>query len=131
MAEGENGDARARVWIIGSDHWPRAYLRAELIERGYDAVGYVGIRDALIDLALAPSRRPRLVVIDLLGQLEDETLVAALFRQDAPVVALAGATAATEEPLLHHPWTVFLRRPLTIGQVADVVDGRLAHAPRG
>jgi hypothetical protein len=129
MADGENDEARARIWVIGSDHWPRAYLRAELIERGHDAVGYLGIRDAVVDLALAPSRRPRLVVVDLLGQIEDEPLVAALFRQGAPVVALAGATAATEERLLLHPWAAFLRRPLTIGQVADVVDRLLAHAP--
>jgi hypothetical protein len=129
MAHDEDDEARARIWIIGADHWPRAYLRAELIERGYDAVGYLGIRDALVDLALAPSRRPRLVVLDLLGQIEDETVVAALIGQGAPVVALAGATAATEERLLHHPWAAFLRRPLTIGQVADLVDRRLTEAP--
>jgi hypothetical protein len=27
------------VWIIDPDQWPRAMLRAELIERGVDAVG--------------------------------------------------------------------------------------------
>ena len=32
------------VWIIDVDQWPRAMLRAELIERGYDAVGYVTVR---------------------------------------------------------------------------------------
>src|SRR5689334_9573424 len=35
------------VWIVDAEHWPRAYLRAELIERGYDAVGFVGVREAL------------------------------------------------------------------------------------
>ena len=58
---------RAPVWIVDSDHWPRAYLRAELIERGYDAEGFVGLADLLVRLALAPAR-PALVVIDLQGQ---------------------------------------------------------------
>jgi hypothetical protein len=27
------------VWVVDADHWPRAELRALLIERGYDAMG--------------------------------------------------------------------------------------------
>ena len=35
------------VWVIDSEQWPRACLRAELIERGYDAYGFISIGDAL------------------------------------------------------------------------------------
>ena len=57
-----------RVWIVSADQWPRAYLRAELIERGYDATGFVSLKDAVIRLMLARSQRPGLLVIDLHDQ---------------------------------------------------------------
>jgi hypothetical protein len=110
-----------RVWIIGADHWPRAYLRAELIERGYDAAGYEAIADALVDLAAVPERPPRAIVVDLLGPGLAEPLLEALFRVGAPVVAVAGATAAHEAEVRHHPWAAFLRRPVTVGDIADRV----------
>ena len=114
-------EPRARVWIIGSDQWPRAYLRAELIERGYDAVGYVTLREAVLELTMFPARRPRLIVLDLHDQLEDEKVVAALLRRGVPVIALAGATEAAQPDLAALPWAAFLRRPITIGAVADTV----------
>ena len=59
--------SETKVWIVSADQWPRAYLRAELIERGYDAVGFVTMKDALIRLMLARSRRPALLVVVPLG----------------------------------------------------------------
>jgi hypothetical protein len=32
---------RPVVWIIDAEQWPRALLRAELIEAGYEAIGFV------------------------------------------------------------------------------------------
>jgi hypothetical protein len=117
-----DGVAGARIWIIGADHWPRAYLRAELIERGYEAVGFEDVADALVERALGRAPAPRLVVVDLLGRAENEGRLGALFRQGAPVVAVAGAAAAAEEQRHRHPWAAFLRRPVTIGEIADVVE---------
>ena len=54
------------IWIVDAEHWPRAGLRAELIERGYDAIGFPTLRDAV--LGLRHIRRPALMVIDLQGQ---------------------------------------------------------------
>ena len=39
------------LWVIDSEQWPRAYLRAELIERGYDAYGFMTVSDALDSLS--------------------------------------------------------------------------------
>src|SRR5215471_17474158 len=36
---GVTGPDPTVVWIIDAEQWPRALLRAELIERGFDAVG--------------------------------------------------------------------------------------------
>jgi hypothetical protein len=122
MSESE---APARVWIVGADHWPRAYLRAELIERGYDAVGFEDVADALFELARGPAPRPRLVVVDLHEPSPAETLVAALFRLGVPVVGVAGATGTAADHAGGRPWAALLRRPVTIGAIADVVERAL------
>ncbi|HEY2730946.1 MAG TPA: hypothetical protein VGK52_13475 [Polyangia bacterium] len=113
-----------RIWIIGSDWWPRAYLRAELIERGHDAVGFITIRDAVITLTLGRARRPGLIVCDLHGQALDPELARGLFQARAPIIAIAGNVEAEDGWIRGLPWTAFLRRPITIGAVADMV-GRL------
>jgi hypothetical protein len=124
---------RSSVWIVDSDHWPRAYLRAELIERGYDAEGFVTLTELLVRLALAPVR-PALVVIDLQGQrpqtsqgANDQPLTR-LLGAGFPVLAIGGATEWEDEGLRTRPWARFLRRPLTIGEVANEADRLLARS---
>lgn len=116
-----------RVWIVSGDHWPRAYLRAELIERGYDATGFVSVKDAVRRLIVARSQRPALLVVDLAGQLIDEKLRATLIGERLPILAIAGsAYADRDRPGL---FVGVLRRPLTIGAIADAVE-RLMRGPR-
>ncbi|HTB59970.1 MAG TPA: hypothetical protein VLC06_18990 [Polyangia bacterium] len=115
------------VWIVDSDHWPRAYLRAELIERGYDAEGFVTLTELLVRLALAPAR-PALVVIDLQGQEWNDRQLEHLLGDDFPVMAIGGATEWADERLRPRRWARFLRRPLTIGAIADEI-GRLLARP--
>src|SRR5579872_5566744 len=71
------------VWIIDTEHWPRAFLRAELIERGYDAVGYLTVDDASETIA---ARFPDAAVIDLRGVARRE--VELLFKAGVPVIAV-------------------------------------------
>ncbi|HVU49753.1 MAG TPA: hypothetical protein VHL80_03645 [Polyangia bacterium] len=108
-----------RVFVIGRDHWARASLRAELIERGFDAVGHATIRDALLALALSPARAPKVIVVDLHEQDHDEDRLAALFLHGARVIGIAGAAEAADAD---RPWAAFLRRPVTIGGVAEAVE---------
>jgi hypothetical protein len=108
------------VWIVNRDHWPRAYLRAELIERGYDAIGFVTLKDAVVRLMLARSRRPFLLVIDAAGQVLDDRLRAVLIRERVPVLAIADAAGDAQEAIV--PAVKVIRRPLTIGAIADAVD---------
>jgi DNA-binding NtrC family response regulator len=118
-----------RVWIVNADHWPRAYLRAELIERGYDATGFETLKDALIRLLIARSQRPALLVIDLHGQAIDDKLATALLRERLPVIAVADATSPPSAP----PGVLvdLLRRPVTIGAVADTIDRFMRPGARG
>lgn len=118
-----------RVVIIGADHWPRAYLRAELIERGYDAVGFETLDAAALDRAMSPARALRLIVIDLHAQRLDEKRLAWLFRQGVPVIAVAGAAEAAGGRLAQRPWAALLRRPITIGAIADAAARALGEDP--
>ena len=113
---------KALVWIIDADHWPRAYLRAELIERGYEAVGFVTVGDALAALALRPDRPPRLAAVDLQGQSLNPRQLAPLLRAGFPVLALGGAAEWGTESVRNLAWTATLRRPLSIGAVADEIE---------
>ena len=86
-----------RVWIVSAEHWPRALLRAELIERGFDAVGFVTLKDAIVALTLPRSRPPALVVVDLHKQIIEQQLLERLLRAKIPMLAIADATRSTDE----------------------------------
>jgi DNA-binding NtrC family response regulator len=119
--------ARPTVWLIDADHWPRALLRAELIERGYDAIGFATLDEAIVRLARERPLRPGLVLIDLAGQELTRGAVALLSAGDVvPVIGLVGAVEAAEAQRLG--FTALLRRPLSLGQIADAVRRQLAGA---
>jgi hypothetical protein len=116
----------ASVWIIDADHWPRACLRAELIERGYEAVGFVTVGDALAALAHRPEQRPLLAAIHLQGQSLTAERLAPLLRAGFPVVAIGGGAEWGTEAVRNLPWAATLRRPLSIGAVADEIGRQVA-----
>jgi hypothetical protein len=113
--------------VIGAARGPRAALRAELIERGYDAVGFETLRDALLEGRLPLAPRPAVTVFDLEDQVTDDPLLDALFAARAPVIAVAGATQEADLRLRSRPWARWLRRPLTLGAIAEAVAERLDH----
>ena len=112
---------RGPVWIIDAEQWPRASLRAELIERGHEAVGFVTALDALTRLALR-REPPALAVIDLGGRPSSSKQLDVLLGAGFPVLAIGGAAAWATASLRARPWAAFLRRPLTVGAIADEVE---------
>jgi hypothetical protein len=114
MTRGRISEFVNTVWIIDAEHWPRALLRAELIDRGFDAVGFVSVDDALRTI---PSRWPDVIVVELrtLARREAERL----FGASIPVIGLA---PASHEPWIDElPFAKMLRRPVSIGEIADFV----------
>ena len=107
------------VWIIDAEQWPRALLRAELIERGFDAVGYVTVGDAIESLPLRP---PDAIVVDLRGQ--PLRFVERLPGIGVPVLVVGGTPEINDLPELG--WAAVMRRPVSIGEIAD----RVASAAR-
>jgi hypothetical protein len=99
------------IWIVDSEQWPRALLRAELIERGFDAVGYMRAADAV------PTRFPDVIVVELRGVSRNE--VADLFEPGVPVIGIAGLPEP--EWIREFEWGALLRRPVSIGEIAEAV----------
>ena len=121
----EDDTARAGapvVWIVDAEHWPRASLRAELLERGYEAIGFEGARDAVLALALGRPRRPDLVVVELAGQTAELPSLKALLRARAPAIGVGGALEWGAEPVKSLAWAAELHRPVTVGAIADAVE---------
>jgi DNA-binding response OmpR family regulator len=112
----------AVVWVVERDHWPRACLRAELLERGYDAVGFERVADALVALWQPGRPAPALVVIDLGAQTLDARTLAPFVARGCRLVAIAGAVERESEVARSPAWAAVLARPLRLGAIADLVQ---------
>lgn len=113
---------RPVVWIVDADHWPRAELRALLIERGYDAVGIETLGDAVMRTRPPRAELPSVIVVDLSALDGSESLLPALFETRVPAIAVAGAVEGERASVRDGGWAVFLRRPVTLGEIADAVS---------
>jgi hypothetical protein len=110
------------IWIIDSQQWPRAYLRAELIERGFEAIGFMELTHALMAFHHPIYANPCLIVLELRGLSLKGDELDTLARVGIPTVALGGAVELNAEWVKQFEWAAVLRRPFTIGNVADVVE---------
>ena len=122
------GESPASVWIIDNEQWPRAALRAELLARGYEAVGFHRVLDALVRLDDADVPRPAAVVLELRDQPVSPALPGALGETGLPVVLLGGALELGDPSLAALPAMEVLRRPFSVG---DVVHAVMRVAPPG
>jgi hypothetical protein len=121
---------RLVVWIVDAEHWPRACLRAELIERGYDAVGFETMGAVLLELALSRVVPPSLFIIDLAGQDVAGGQLAALAQTGRPVMGIAGAVEREQEAVRRFAWSALLARPVSLGVIAHVAERALAGPAR-
>lgn len=118
-----------RIVFVSDDQWLRAGLRAELRERGYDAIGARDVAEAARTAKPEAGRGPvRLVLVDQasLGDELDADAVRRVHRAtwNAPMVLIASGN----RPQAQGEWTDVLRRPITIGEIADYVSRALPHA---
>lgn len=110
------------LWVIDSEQWPRALLRAELIERGYDPYGFITIRDALDSLSRPNSSRPELIILELRDQSIVPLLTERIRNLAIPTILLAGNAELNDPLIQQHKWAVILKRPVSLGKIADVVQ---------
>jgi hypothetical protein len=114
-------ESQPLIWIIDSEHWPRAFLRAELIERGYDAAGYQDLKSALTSLQLAPAK-PRALVLELGGQEITPKEIQLLIESAIPIIVLGGLVELNEPFVRKTVWAAVLMRPVSLGGIADQVE---------
>ncbi len=110
------------VWIIHVEQWPRVLLRTDLIERGFDAAGYITVGDAIESLLERP---PDAIVVELRGQ--PMRLVQRLLAIGKPVLIVGGTPEINDLP--EGGWAAVLRRPVSVGEIADRVAA-IAGSPR-
>jgi hypothetical protein len=110
------------VWIVDCEQWPRANLRALLIDRGFDAIGFMELDQALERLIHPHYPKPHVIVIELHALTPTDKELNVLTHLHIPMVALAGAMETSQEWVGKVKWAVLIRRPITIGQVADAIE---------
>ena len=117
------------VWIIDSQQWPRANLRALLIDRGFDAIGFIDLHQALAALNEPDYPKPRVIVVELHDLSPTEEELETLAHLPIPVIALAGAVEMNQEWIKKVKWAAMIQRPVSIGQVADAIE-KLMELPQ-
>ena len=109
-----------RVLLVMPDQWPRAMVRAELRERGYDAVGARSLLEALV-LEREPARGPvRAILIDQRAVARGGRRLLARVRERYPGVALLLIGSAVVDPGTG-AWNRVLRRPASVGAVVAAI----------
>jgi hypothetical protein len=110
------------LWIVDSEQWPRACLRAELIERGYNPYGFITIADALDALSRGLSTKPEAVVLELRGQDCTPQLIESIRNLGAPTILLGGGPELNDPAIVKYQWDGILKRPFSLGTVANLVE---------
>lgn len=124
MENNQEHDLRPLVLIIMGDQWPRALLRAELLEAGYEAVGARSLQEGLTRVGTAPERGPvRVVVVDWDSAADIVAEGRDLSELGTGVLRVLLAKAGVTSP--PGDWAKILRRPVSIGDIVGVVRSLL------
>jgi hypothetical protein len=107
------------------DQWPRALLRAELLEAGYDTVGARTLEEAATLLGHDEERGPvGLVLVEERALRGQESALSKVAR--IPSVALTVLlTRGAGSPDPAGAWSRVLRRPLSLGAIVAEVRSLL------
>ncbi len=118
--------------IVSEEQWPRALLRAQLVEEGWDAVGARSMAEALREPVAEPGRGPvRCLVVDAsalgpAGETGSERVEELRTRHgDPPVILLASATIRPPAGR----WTETVRRPTRVKTVVEAVERAVGGRP--
>jgi len=110
------------VWVIDSQHWARACIRAELMERGCNVDGFEELAAAVTAFRDPFRAKPAIVVLELGGLEFRLNELNELIRSPIPLIALASELDLHREQLKDINWPHLLRRPFSIGELADLID---------
>jgi DNA-binding response OmpR family regulator len=123
------GPTPARILLVISDQWIRVLLRAELLERGYDAVGAESLDQALAYDAWDVERGPvGLILIDqlMLGS-GDEQALRRLTRKHAEATTALLTSKQSQRPT--GGWANVIERPARMGDIASRLEAIFHRSP--
>ena len=123
------GSREPVLWVVDREQWPRACLRAELIERGYDPYGFILLDDALDYLSTGRSPKPEALILELRGQKLANHSLQALEDLAIRTIVLGGRADLNDPLVQNRKWKVVLRRPFSLGEVAEVVERLVPARP--
>lgn len=115
---------KTMIWIVDRQQWPRALLRAELLERGYDAIGFEGVNEALHAYRHRLYARPQVIILEL-KELEEGEDVSALVEEGLPTILLSGIAEERMAAFQAMRGCVLLKRPFTIDRVVAEVERQM------
>ncbi len=98
------------VFVIARDWTLRTALRAELLERGIQALGMEGANDA--GRAIAAGNMPSAIVLEAVNPAATDAAIQELVRR-VPTVLIASRTETIPVP----PVAALLYRPVRIGEI--------------
>ena len=116
-------EAKPVVWIIDSQQWPRANLRALLLDRGFEAIGFIELHQALASLKDPRSQKPHIILLELHDLLPTEEELDTMIHLNIPLVGVAGAVEMGQPWMKKIKWAALIQRPVMIGQVVDAIEG--------
>ncbi len=117
---------KAFIWVIALENWPRAYLGAELMERGYEVTGFPEVGSALHELKKESPRGPEAIVLELKDQKITRDALDSLASAGVPTIGIAGLVERNNPLIQQFNWTKLLHRPVSIGKIADAVEECIA-----
>src|SRR5437773_2576183 len=126
----ERGSGPA-VWVISNQQWPRAFIRAELIERGFDAIGFEEAGQAIAAIGDKRTIKPRLLILDLRQSSLTRIQLHTLAHKKIPILALAGNLESEELSMKDFEWIALVKTPFTIGEVCDLVQKEIGPKSEG
>ncbi|MGA2956441.1 MAG: hypothetical protein ABSF48_12065 [Thermodesulfobacteriota bacterium] len=119
---GKNGQSKPVIWIIDNEQWPRVYLRAELLERGYDPISFERLSHALPELDRVGGKKPQIIVLELRGQRITRRALEVMAGANVPMIGIGGMLELNNPIIKDFHWADLLRRPITIGRIADTIE---------
>ena len=126
---GKNGHSKPVIWIIDNEQWPRVYLRAELLERGYDPISFERLSHALPELDRVGGKNPQIIVLELRGQRITRRALEIIARANVPMIGIGGMLELNNPIIKDFQWADLLHRPITIGRIAEAI-GKIVLQPR-
>jgi DNA-binding response OmpR family regulator len=122
----------SEIILVAREWKARALLRAQLLEEGHEVMALPTIEEAMM-LLCRGMVRPRLIILDTVGQSLKEPILADLqaLAGDAPILVCTGPFDLARFDFKEAGLTDLLVRPFAIGDVVNAVREILGNEATG